>query len=348
MWSVPGSPRAAGCRLAPLLFFCWLSLPIGQVNPGVRVIQITATPSEKLRSTGLLVGATETRTGTILLLDRGAPGIFITNTRLKPLGTAGRRGSGPGELREPVGIGILQEGRVAVLDRALRRINLYHLDSLGVSLTTAGSIPIASSAESMCVLPGSRFLIYGYRDGYRLHLFDLSGKLVRSFGPVEADLSPIARDLLTKGLLACDGRGDEVVLSNKFLPVVEAFDLSTGERMWVDTLQPFRPLKVEDKGGRVSIASGRTGYSASSSVLVLGKYRIFQTFFDSRRDSVQVDSVTTYIFDRTARQWLPPQHDIPTLLHLGDRKVVSVADDDEATIRLLEVALPESRDVPRP
>lgn len=345
---VPVDRRGVRFRLAPLLVCAWLSIPADQGDAGLQATLSASTPSEKVHSTGLLVGATETKAGTLLLLDRGTPAILIADSRLKPLGRAGRRGSGPGELREPVSIGILEGGQVAVLDRALRRINLYDMGRDGASLTASGSVPIAASAEAMCILPGSKLLIYGYREGYRLHVFDLNGKLLRSFGPVETILSPIARDLLTKGLLACDNRSDEVVLSSKFLPVVEAYRVSTGERIWVDTLRPFRPLNVNDQGGRVSIASGRTGYSASSSVLVLGNYRIFQTFFDSRRDSVEVDSVTTYIYDRPARRWLTPQHDLPTLLPFRDRKVVSVADDDEATIKLFDIRVASSRTTPRP
>jgi hypothetical protein len=233
-----------------------------------------------------------------------------------------------------VSIAILADGRVAVLDRALRRVTVFAVRDGGSSLLPERTVSIRTASESMCVLADGRLLVYGLSAGSRLHIFDLDARRLRSFAPADARLSPMAQDLLAQGRIACDPLRDEVLVSSRFLPVVEAFRISTGERVWVDTLRPFRAIAVTDRGGEVSLSSGVAGFSLISSLFRVGDYRVFQTAYESRLDNASVDTIVTYVHSRLARTWLPLQFHAPLLFPLNDTTALSVEEGDRLEIKL--------------
>ncbi len=304
------------------------------VELGIRLEQIASTTSDRLTQLGEVVDAVADAQGRVFILDRTRPGIVVTDGDLEPLGYFGRRGSGPGEFQEPVSIGILADGGVAVLDRALGRVTVLAVRDDGRSLLPERTVSLRIPSESMCLLRDNKLLIYGFSAGARLHVLALDGQLLRSFGPADSRLSPMAQGLLAQGTIACDDLRDEVVVSSRFLPVVEAFRISTGERIWVDTLRPFRALKVTDQGARVSISSGRAGFSFVSRVFSIGDYRVFQTVYASRRDTVDVDTVVTYVYSRRRGGWARPEFHAPILFLLGEEKALSAKEDDRIEIAL--------------
>jgi len=275
--------------------------------------------------------------GRVFVLDRITPRVVVTDARLRALGYAGRRGSGPGEFREAVSIAIEPDGRVAVLDRALRRVTVFDVRDGGSSLVPWRTVSMRTPAESMCVLKDGTFLIYGLSDGNRLHVVDLDARLVRSFGPPDVKLSPMAQDQLAQGRITCDVPRDEVLVSSRFLPVVELFRISTGARVWVDTLRPFRSLAVADRGVSVSLSSGRAGFSLIASLFRIGEYHVFQTKYEARLDSAAVDTIVTYMYSRRARTWLPLQFDVPALFLVREGMALSVAEEDQFEINLNRV-----------
>ncbi|HXF95253.1 MAG TPA: hypothetical protein VNI61_04040 [Gemmatimonadales bacterium] len=185
----------------------------------------------------------------------------------------------------------------------------------------------------------SNLLVYGLRLGSRLHVVDLDGRRLRSFASADATLSPMAQDLLAQGRIWCNPQRDEVLVSSKFLQLVEAFQISTGQRVWVDTLRPFRTIALSDRGTRVTISSGRAGFSLVSSLFSIGDYRLFQTTYESRLDNPAVDTIVTYVYSRRTGTWFPPQFDVPLLLPLRGAKVLSVEESDRLEIKLHRLAI---------
>lgn len=298
--------------------------PAELLAQAIRLQPTARATSSQLNNLAVVVDAAMDRQGRIYILDPTAPGIVITDGNLRRLGFYGRRGSGPGEFREPVSIGILANGRVAVLDRALGRVTVFALTNGGASLVPQRTINLDMQSEAMCVLPGDELLIYAFSAGRRLHVFHLSGRRLRSFAPASARLSPMALSLLTRGKIACDTEQDQVVVSSRLLPSVETFRISTGARIWAGTLEPFRAIRVLDRGSRVTISSGRSGASLVSGLLSTGEYLLFQTVYDSRTDRARADTIVTYVYSTRTRRWLPQGVNAPLLFGLSGRAALSV------------------------
>lgn len=311
-------------RTAVLACVGLLCLPAPLLGQAIRLQPTARATSTQLHNLATVADAAMDRQKRVYILDPTAPGIVITDSTLRRIGFYGRRGSGPGEFREPVSIGILANGRVAVLDRALGRITLFDVTEGGASLQPRRTINLNIMSEAMCVLPGDQLLIYGFNAGRRLHLFGVDGRRSRSFAPPGATLSPMALGLLTRGKMVCDAEHDQVVVSSRLLPAIEAFRVSTGARTWVGTLTPFRAIRVYDQGSRVTISSGPSGVSLVTGLVSTGEYMVFQTIYDSRTDGAKADTIMTYVYSRRTGQWLPRGDRAPLLFGLGRDAALSV------------------------
>lgn len=290
----------------------------------VELQTIARTPSQTLSGLGLVLDAVAGPSGKVYILDPTRPGIVVTNRQLKPLGSFGRRGSGPGEFREPVSLIRLSYDRIAVLDRALGRVTVLATDGDGSSLRLESMATLNFTADGMCGLAPDTVLIHGYHGGYRLHILDAEGRHVRSFAPPDTQLSPMALGLRVQGRIACELQEDEVLVTSRFWPVVEAFRVRSGHRFWIDTLSPFRPVHLTDRGASVSIESASAGASLIRNAFNLNDYRVFQTVYDSRTDGVTIDSVLTYLFDRQRKRWLPVEHHLPVVFKVDSSTVLSL------------------------
>ena len=73
--------------------------------------------------------------GTIYVVDRGAERIAVFDSTGAPRGSFGRKGEGPGELADPIGLAIDGRGRLALVDQGLARLTLF--DGNGTVLGSA-------------------------------------------------------------------------------------------------------------------------------------------------------------------------------------------------------------------
>jgi hypothetical protein len=308
-----------GCVLAVALV-----CPATVLAQQIRLHAVARATSAQLHDLGTVTDAAKDAEGRVYILDPTAHRIIVTDAHLRRLGSFGRRGAGPGEFREPVSVGVLSNGRIAVLDRALGRITVLAVRDGGRSLVMQQTINLNINSEAMCVLPGDEFLIYGFESGGRLHVFDRNGRRRRSFAPPAARLSPMAQGLLARGKIACDAERDEVLVASRFSPWVELFRVSTGAQIWTERLQPFRETRVQDRGSQVTISSGASGLSLISGLLNTRDYLLFQTVYDSRTDGATADTVMTYVYSRQARRWLPRADGAPLVFGLGGGSALSV------------------------
>lgn len=291
--------------------------------------------SSQLHDLAMVADAAMDGQGRVFILDPSLPRVIVTDSQLRSLGYFGRRGSGLGEFRDPVSIGILADGRIAVLDRALGRITLFQVRDGGAEVRPQETIQVGFLADAMCVLPGGRFLLHGFVAGSRLHVIGADGQRLRSFAPVAADRSHMAQTLLSRGRITCDTARDEVLVSSRFLPAVESYRISTGQRTWEGRLEPFRAITIEDQGSQVSISSGSSGASLVTSQLATRDHFVVQAVFDARTDGATADTVTTYVYSRHRREWLPHGYRAPLMFGVADGMALTVRGRDELEMTIL-------------
>ena len=313
----------------------------GQVLAGENLLlePLATMPRDALDRLGGVVAAVRDPHGRLFILDDKERRVVLTDEGFRHFVYAGRPGAGPGEFREPVSIGVLSDGRIVVLDRALRRVTIFRVRDVGPPLVPERTIPFRVRTEAMCVLRNDQLLILGLADGARLHVYDLRGRHLRSFAPPDSSLSPMAAGILSKGRIACDRGSGEVVVSSSVLAAVEAFRVSTGARTWVDTLIPFRQIVVSDKGDRVSQSSGRTGHSLVSNVFITDDHRVFQALYAGRTDGATIDTSVSYLYSRGDRSWLTATFQVPLLFPLDDGLTVAVRLDPELQVQVSRLAV---------
>lgn len=156
------------------------------------------------------VGATAiTRQGHVLVLDGAEFRVLAFDTTGQLLARSSGAGDGPGELRDPIAISLTAEDSVLVVDRSLRRIELFAPVDDG--LQPSRSVSLDFSPGAACVLGGDLFVL-GNLGGDYLHRLSASLDLVNSFSPVADDSQAEQQDgvvafrrfALGSGHLACD------------------------------------------------------------------------------------------------------------------------------------------------
>ena len=337
-----GSLRTRGCITMSVLtttlcLIGWIA-PLGaQTAQGASGPVLRTLESSSLRRLGIrrVADAAIDRAGHIYLLDDSRPRIAVVDVHLRPVASFDGSTPGVGRLREPIALGVMDDGEVVVLDRAQRMITLFRLSGRVPSLVPSRAFPTDGAAEGMCIVGGNRILLYGLRGNLRLRLMDAQGHQIASMAPADSALVPRAQDLLAQGKMACNTTRDEVLLTSKFLPVVEAYRLTTGKRLWTDTLAPFRPLDLEvQSGGGVSITSGHAGFSLIASVLDLSACWMLQTRFDSRLDSATVDTVVSYTLRASQDRSSTTRQDLPLLIGLSTTRVIAIGGPDPSAVSL--------------
>lgn len=333
-------PRRSRCTGPLLGVLAWiLGSPLLCTGLSLSAQQVRLQPTARTTSTHLddlavVADAARDAAGRVYIVDPTGPRIIVTDAQLRRLGSFGRRGAGPGEFRDPVSVGVLSTGRVAVLDRALGRITVLEVTEGGRTLVPRQTLNLNVRSEHMCVLPGDEYLVYGFDSGARLHVFGHDGRRRRSFARPDAALSPMALGLMTRGKIACDVANDEVLVASRFSPAVELFRISTGERTWTGRLAPFRETLMRDQGSAVTIASGRHGSSLVFGLLSTRDYLLFQTVYDSRTDGATADTVMTYVYSRQGRRWLPRVVQAPLVFGLGPGAALSVHGRDRLEMQI--------------
>lgn len=337
LWKVECSPRVhrslSGVSALVLAVFGAQNLV---AQPEFSLEVKPAASSLSLGELDSIADATSDGRGHILLLDPPRALITVTDTTLREIASWPWRVDGVTRFWDPVEIGRVGKGTIAVLDRATHRITILTISADGTNFKVERTLTVAlRNVEGMCPVSGGDFLVYGFDSGQRLHVVNgRTGAVTRSFGPADPALHEKAQEITTQGRIACDQARDEVMVSTWFLDRVEAFHISTGQEAWTDRLVPFRAIRLEDLGDRVSMTSGHTGYSRLSVAFYRGDFRVFQTIFASRRDSVKADTVVTYFFSRQKNAWAAPQLRWPVVIPVDSELALAVTSTPRRTVEL--------------
>jgi len=328
--SIASSARAAagdrsrsGRRRAVVLALLAVGLPPAHLPAQVHLTLRAQASLESLHDPAAIVAAAVDGAGDVFILDdRGR--ITMTDRRLAFKGTFGILPEGRRAFEYPVGIGVLRDGRVAVLDASMQHgITLLRLES--GRLTPEHTIPLVFFGRAMCVLRDNTFLVFGANQGMRLHIVSLTGRILRSFAPADSTLDWRAQDQFAMGRIVCDQTQDEVLMGNAWFPAVEAYRISTGRLTWVDTLRPHRPVDVAIQHNGLSIHTGPGGHSVVVAALIVGGCRFLQTRYLGRQDRASADTVLTYLFRGPDAAGAAVERDVPLLVPLGGSAVLSLS-----------------------
>lgn len=266
-----------------------------------------------------------------VILDKRARRLLVVDSKLNLLGSTGRPGSGPGEFREPVWISN-DRGEVVVLDRALRRLSIWKVSKQRLMYAREVNVPFF--AEAFCVLREDQVLLYGFTPKARLHVLSRAGVVMRSFAPPEPKWSKRLQEFNAAGGMACSEKRGDVLITNGASPWIEAFRISDGTRILLDSLRPFRRLNVTDGKDRLSLLSNREGHSITTPVFASEDGWLMQSWIVARQDGVEEDSVMSHRWSAKNRVWLRARGDIPRMLWWDGHYALGLAAGEEPGIAL--------------
>lgn len=161
----------------------------------IRIIPELAIAKENLPEDIRYIRFCDTETdpeGNIYILDDIQCRVYKFSSKGKYLLYFGKSGTGKGKFIFPTHLIYSPSGRICVLDGALHRVNQF--DCSGKYLTSF-TVDMQNWGNDLdgCVLENDQLLLRGYRDGFIFHVYDQTGKCLRSFGkpdyPKEAEKS---------------------------------------------------------------------------------------------------------------------------------------------------------------
>ena len=148
------------------------AIPVAELRPLFVLSEGLALPSD------VAVG----RDGRIYVVDSGNHRIAVFERGGKRLFTFGQRGGGPGQLRDPVGIGIAPSGQVYVADKGNRRIQIFSPDGEPVRAfpVTAGGKTVAP-VDVAVDAAGKNVYVTG-NNNHKVMAFSPDGRLLQQWG----------------------------------------------------------------------------------------------------------------------------------------------------------------------
>jgi len=148
------------------------AIPTAELRPLFTLSEGLALPSD------VAVG----RDGRIYVVDSGNHRIAVFQRGGKRLFTFGGRGTGPGQLRDPVGIGIDPSGRVYVADKGNHRIQIFTVDgayvrALAVKAGGKNVAPVDVAVDAT----GKTVYVTG-NSNHKVMAFSPDGRLLHQWG----------------------------------------------------------------------------------------------------------------------------------------------------------------------
>lgn len=166
--------------------------------------------------------------GKVIVLDRLADFhllVFAPDGRL--LQRLGRTERGPGEFRGPRGVTVARDGRLYVLDDALRRVSIFEVEPRIAHLADAR---VNAAATDLCAMHGRIYLLGSTELGPGrsvLEEYDVADSTLRfrrSLGRLDSRhplaSSPLMEQPLTTGVMACAPRSNTVIWIPRYLAEV--------------------------------------------------------------------------------------------------------------------------------
>ena len=184
------------------------------------------------------------------------------------LASAGREGEGPGEFRSPEKVVLVGKDSVLVTDRNGR---LSRFLVRGDSIVVDGIVRLSATPWDACVL-GDAIIVQGVPlegEGI-LHVYDLRGTHLASFGEMNAGANLIIRETFTWGSVVCLREAGEALYVPNFSPEIRWYR-ADGSLVATDSLPDYSitPAEPARNGGGSFDWSPEQGAHAVRSILEL-------------------------------------------------------------------------------
>lgn len=193
--------------------------------------------------------------GTLFVLDAGYDHVRAYDYAGSLISTFSGPGDGPGELRNPWKLMIMNNGKMIAVVGGARRVNIFQ--RRGSTFHFKSSFAKTVPGRTGCAMNGYLYLL-GFSHGIEgiIHKFTPEGQLVSSFGPPYKADDPFVRSSQSaRGMLACNEEHSIVGWIRENVPVFTGFTES-GELAWrvkFDGFKPFRVIETVDDEGRARI-----------------------------------------------------------------------------------------------
>ncbi len=251
---------------------------------------------------GAISAAAEDARGRIIALDRAFQSVRIIDRDPAKSFVIGRRGSGPLEFRAPMSMWLSGDGTLSVADAVLgvKRIAIGSPKTARLVGTTRVSGDITGACATGADVAAYRV---SRADAPLVEVQSQDGKIRTSFGQPYKTTTPLARVIMSEGIIGCVRNGT-YALAMSSLPFVHGYD-GRGARTWVSRIQDFTVGIQEEtvEGGRHSIGL-RSETKAFSTVFSLipfeESFMILQVAHHTMKsllDRREFEKLDTYLLD---------------------------------------------------
>lgn len=246
--------------------------------------------------------------GDVVVLDDKQSELRIFGSTGAPKQRLGRAGRGPGEFFHPVSLAVDDGGRLYVGDLA-RAIQVFALSPSGCRYLRTMQNEIA--ARSMCFLD-TLLVVQGTTLGQEaiLHVYDPSGRRLRSFGALYRSPNPLLNAQFGEGHIRCDRqRGLVLYAPGSAIGEVRAYR-ADGVLVWRTALTDYHVNRIEDYGnGGARYSPGPDGaHSVHSFVLLPGRGLLVQVAFrtdEAQRSRIPFTILHSFLLDPATGRPLP-------------------------------------------
>ncbi|MCB1050088.1 MAG: NHL repeat-containing protein [Acidobacteria bacterium] len=201
--------------------------------------------------------------GHLLIPDAGEHCVFEFDQNGKQVRQIGREGQGPGEFMTPSDVAVLADGRIAVADSQMARIQIFdpegaYLSGFSISKHAVGRLCLFNEKELIVTETNGQqfsFRMDGNNaEAKRFHVYGLDGTFIRSFGKVTTHKNPFMQMQLNQGPLVA--QNGELLAAN--LASSELIRFATSGEQKIKFPLGFTPMEPEENMVTQTDAEGRT------------------------------------------------------------------------------------------
>lgn len=255
----------------------------------------------------------------------------------------GRPGRGPGEFSNPVSLTVDADGRIYVGDLS-RAVQVFSPGPAGYRYERTLRLDIAPQA--MCFLEG-QLVVQGMlaQDASVLHLYDPSGRRLRSFGALYRSPNPLLNRQLGVGQVVCDPLRKLVFYSPRSaIGEVRAYRLD-GSLVWRTAITGYRVNRIEDYRGGYRVTATPDGVNSLHQLTLLpGRGLLVQVAFRTRaalREAAAFTTLSSFLLDPATGRPLPLGTALPPILAASPREVALAFDDPVPRFEVRALRAPE-------
>lgn len=186
------------------------------------------------------------RDGRVYVLDRQFREVRIFDFAGEFVDAFGRPGAGPNEFRDPTGLELLDNGRVAVSDRGAE---LKIFAPTGGQYEHEATVTLGFVPEGLCSNGRRVFLAAGHdASGTIIHEAAVSSDHpVRSFGRGYQSDNWLVRNQLSDGRIACLGNPLRIVFAFEMLPVARAYLADDSVLSWEVGVEGHAQMRITEE-----------------------------------------------------------------------------------------------------